>query len=71
MYGRFAWRATEHALPGSEPTIQLAADLINLLPQAGDLAVADVGLRQHVQGVDFLQQHRDRLFELQSVRHQA
>ena len=37
----------QHALPRRQAPVDLAADLIDAAAQAFDLAVADVGLRQH------------------------
>ena len=54
----------EHALPGRELAVDLGSRGAQLLIQALELALARVGARQRRQRVHFLQQRRERFFEL-------
>ena len=54
----------EHALPGRELAVDLGPRGAQLLIQALELALARVGARQRGQRVHFLQQRRERFFEL-------
>ncbi len=59
----------EHALPGGEVLVQLAADGRDPLFEPGNLAVAVVGRRQHRECLHLLEEDPDRFFELEQVCH--
>jgi hypothetical protein len=59
----------QDALPRRQVLEQLRPNLAGALPQRFDRPLALRCLREHAQGLDFLEQHADRLFEFQQFRH--